>query len=280
MAAWRSNLTAATVACSATLLLAANPSHAAPITASIFVNTYYSQTSNSAPLAASGYFFDIDATISAGDYNSASATYPGAGSPQSLPQLSPTSFGYGSPTYATLAALHGAYPFGNYQITTINTVTNASTTGVINYTADHFATALPYVTNYSTLNGANPTAPLTFTFSSFTPGAGATLGYTFLTLYDETSGNVVASQGFLPPSTTSVTFAANTLASNHAYAFELNYDSRVEGALTNNAFPEQGFDLRTDGTFVTGAVATPEPSSLVLLGGGLLVLTRRARARR
>src|SRR6476659_8755699 len=50
------------------------------------------------------------------DFDSASATYPGPGSPANLP-ISGTSFGIGSSFYPTLGALHSDYPFGTYTVT-------------------------------------------------------------------------------------------------------------------------------------------------------------------
>ena len=87
----------------------------------------------------------------------------------SLPLINPTTFNFNSPDITSLAALHAAYPFGTYSVTTTNTVTSASTTGVVNYTADYFASTVPYLTNYSALSGLNPAAAFTFSFRLLPP---------------------------------------------------------------------------------------------------------------
>jgi hypothetical protein len=71
------------------LIGSADPAGADPITAFIFNNTVYEQTSSSAPTTPAFYFFGIGATQTAGDFNSASAAYPGPGSPVSLLLIKP-----------------------------------------------------------------------------------------------------------------------------------------------------------------------------------------------
>jgi hypothetical protein len=263
MSVRRSQFIAATTIGLSALIGSADPASADPITAFIFNNTAYEQTSSSAPTTPAFYFFNIGATQTAGDFNGASATYPGPGSPQSLPLINPTEFNFGSPRITSSAALRAAYPFGIYSITTTNTVTGSSTTGVINYTADYFTSTVPYLINYSALNGLNPAATFTFNFPAFTPNPNVTEGFTFLTIYDATSGLVVTGDEFQPPSTTSFTIPANTLAPSHTYDFELDFSDRLNGPLVGNAFTAQGFDLRTDGSFTTA----PAPS----IGFGLPV---------
>jgi hypothetical protein len=245
---------------------------AAPITAFIFNNTLYIQTSPSAPVTPDRFFFSIGATQTPGDFNIASATYPGPGSPQSIPLINSTTFNFNSINFSTMSALHAAYPFGTYSITTRNTTTNTSTTGVINYTADLFTSTVPFLTNFSALTGLNPAASFTVTFPSFTPNPGATQGLTFFTISDATTGQVVTGDEFQPPSTTSFTIPANTLLANHIYDFELDFSDRLSGPLVGNAFTEQGFDLRTDGSFATGSALVPEPTSILLVGSSLLGL--------
>lgn len=65
--------------------------------------------------------------------------------------------------------------------------------------------------------------------------------------------------------------AADTLAADTTYSFELDFSDRIDGFDTpDNSFTEQGFDLRTDGFFTTAAVtAVPEPASLALFGTAL-----------
>ena len=256
MSVTRSQFIAATTIVLSALIGSADPASADPITAFIFNNTAYEQTSSSAPTTPAFYFFNIGVTQTAGDFNSASATYPGPGSPQSLPLMNPTEFNFGSPRITSSGALRAAYPFGTYSITTTNTMTSASTTGVINYTADYFTSTIPYLTNYGALNGLNPAATFTFSFPAFTPNPSVTQGFTFLTIYDATSGQIVTGDEFQPPSTTSFTIPANTLAPSHTYDFELDFSDRLNGPFVGNAFTAQGFDLRTNGSFTTA----PAPS--------------------
>jgi hypothetical protein len=99
-----------------TIASATTPATAAPITGYIYNNVAYDQTINSAPPTASGYFFSIGANQSAGNYTSATATYPGTGSQQSLPVNGSTGFNFNSALFPTAAALQSAYQFGNYSI--------------------------------------------------------------------------------------------------------------------------------------------------------------------
>src|SRR6516165_8817667 len=229
MSVTRSQFIAATTIVLSALIGSADPASADPITAFIFNNTAYEQTSSSAPTTPAFYFFNIGATQTAGDFNSASATYPGPGSPQSLPLMNPTEFNFGSPRITSSGALRAAYPFGTYS----------------------FTSTIPYLTNYGALNGLNPAATFTFSFPAFTPNPSVTQGFTFLTIYDATSGQIVTGDEFQPPSTTSFTIPANTLAPSHTYDFELDFSDRLNGPFVGNAFTAQGFDLRTDGLFTT-----------------------------
>jgi hypothetical protein len=57
---------------------------------------------------------------------------------------------------------------------------------------------------------------------------------------------------------------------NHTYGYEVIFDNRLYGYdATNGVFTQQGFDVRTDGSFRTGIVATPEPGTFALLALGL-----------
>lgn len=232
----------------------------------LFNNTSYSQTSNSAPTMPVGYFFSLGATFgTAGDYNSATATYPGTGSPQTLPALGTTEFNYNSTGYGSSTALQAAYPFGTYTITATGSA--GTSTSNIPYAANLFANAIPYLTNFSSLNGLNSGQSFTVDYDSFTPNSGASQGFTFFTVYNATSGNVVYSDEFQNPSSTSAVIPANTLTSGTAYDYEIDFSDRLNGYdALNSTYTEQGFDLRTDGSFTTAiTTAVPEPSTWALL---------------
>ncbi|MGH8318324.1 MAG: PEP-CTERM sorting domain-containing protein [Steroidobacteraceae bacterium] len=259
----------------------ANVAFADTITGFIYDNTSYSQTSNAAPTSPSGYFFSIGATFdTAGDFYSAGASYPGPGTPQSLP-LNGTEFNFTSPYYSSLSALHTHYGFGKYVITATGPVLQQ--TSAVPYAGDYFTSTVPYVTDFSSLDGLDPAANFTATYDSFIPNPSVSEGFTFFTIYDESTGAAVFSDGFQSPSSISALVPAGTLLADTDYTYELDFSDRLDG--TDNAdggtYTEQGFDMRTDGSFTTGAVSVPEPSSLtLLLGAGLAALAVRRWKRR
>lgn len=248
--------------------------------ANLYDNASFVQTSDAAPTTPSGYFFSVGASSeNGGIFNSASVAYPGPGSPMDLPATPGTAgtsnanFGFSTPPYASLSDLHSDFPFGQYTIT--GDGPSGDATAVINYPADYFASTAPYLTNFDQLNGMNPSMALTVNFPAFTPDPNATEGFTFFTVTDG-SGNVVTTDGFLDPSTTSVVIPANALMPNTTYSFELDYSDRVDGEdSVNQQFTEMGFDLRDDGTFTTGALPAPAAGAQVIGLGLLAVLFSR-----
>jgi hypothetical protein len=255
-----------------------------PTVGNIYDNASYDQTSNSQPSAAVGYFFDIGTFFGVpGDYTSTTATYPGPSSPLSLPAVSTTEFNYGSSLYSTLASLQADFPFGTYTIAATGPAGTSTTT--IDYKADDFDSAVPYLTDFSSLAGLNPLHSFTVDFNSFTPNPSVSEGFTFFTVYNFNTGVPVYSQGFLSPSATSVEIPGDVLSPGTKYSFELDFSDRLNGTYDHigNSFSVQGFDLRTDGSFTTGASA-PEPSTWVMMLLGFAGLSfagyRRARADR
>jgi hypothetical protein len=243
-----------------------------PITGYIYDNKVYEQTSNSAPTTPAGYFFNIGLFFTtAGDYTTGTATDPAIGSPQSLPAVpapgGPTEYNFSSALYPTMAALHAAYPFGHYAITA-NGGTAGTATAYINYRHDYFTSAIPYLTNFSALNGLNPAANFNVTFNSFTPNSHVSEGFTFLTITDVSTGVAVVNDDFLSPTTISALISAGTLLPDTLYDYELDFSDRLNGYNNGSgSFTTQGFDLRTDGSFITGE--TPLPSTWFLMLSGI-----------
>jgi hypothetical protein len=119
----------------------------------------FDQTSNSAPATPSFLFFSIGATFqTAGSYNAATATYPGPGSPQTLALVGPTRFDFSSPPFSSLPALQTAYPFGTYTVTA--TGSQPTSVSSLSYQANFFSTTIPFLTNFSSLNGLDPASSL------------------------------------------------------------------------------------------------------------------------
>jgi hypothetical protein len=262
-------------ALSISYLMAAAPFvRAGLVEVNIFNNTVYEQTSSAAPTTADHFFFDMGGNFNAaGDFDSVSVAFPGPGSPVS-PTITGKNFNFDSGSIATLAAVHTAFPFGTYTTTAENSMTSASQSGSLNYTADLFATVVPALTaaTFTGLNGMNPAAPFTVSFNPFTPDASATEGFTFFTIHDPVTNAIVFDAGFLAPSTTSVVVPANTLAPNKLYDFELDFSNRLDGFdRADQVFTEQGFDVRTDGSFTTGPIV-PEPTGLAIVATGLITI--------
>lgn len=267
----------ALVACAcAGLALASGTALADTITGEINANTTYVQTASSAPTSPSYYWFNVAADFSTlGDFTSGTATYPGPGSPQAL---SPNNYApfpavdYTSGFYGSLADLHADYPFGTYSITATGPA--GTQTANVPYTADHFTSDIPYVTNFGDLGGLDPSQAFTFYFPAFTPDPAASEAYTFLTIYDAATSVAAYSWNFLSPTTTSVTLPAGALLSNTGYFFDLIYENRIVGTdAANGTFTAQLFDVRTDGDFTTGStVAVPEPAALGVFAFGAMLI--------
>lgn len=224
-----------------------------PISPYIFDNTVFDQTSDTAPLVPWFYFFSIGATfLTAGDYVAATASYPGPGSPQTLALIAPTEFDFSSSAFTSFSTLQAAYPFGTYTVTGAGN--QISSTNSVSYQANYFTSTVPAVTNYSSLNGFNPANDFTVHYNSFTPNPQVTTGFTFLTIWNANTHQVIFQDSFQSPSSTTALIPADTLSPNTNYTFELDFSDRlIVGAST------QGFDMRTDGSFTTGPIFTNQP---------------------
>jgi hypothetical protein len=231
-------------------------------------------------LTLNGTFFSADLfSTTPNAYTSASVMLPG-GSSMALTQNVPGDYSFQTSLLPNQAAMDAAFPTGTYTFTGMN---GAQTdTATLNYTADDYSQTTPFLTGttYSDLQGLNSSQSFTFGLSPYVPGASETDAYVFLTVFDPL-GNVAFTQGFDNPSTTSITMAAKTLKAGTAYTYEIDYSDRdIASDLDGTEFPAQlGFDVRTDGSFTTAASPIPEPSSLLLLGTGLLAAVGGIRRR-
>lgn len=248
------------------ILLAVSPLHAGLTAVDFFKNIEYFQTTGAAPNTPGGFFVSLrEFMATASDFNSASVTYPGPGSPQSLTQ-SGTVFAFQTGFLASQAAMDAEYPFGIYTFVADNSSIPTSQSTSISYTADAYTAGIPAFTaaTFAALQGMDPTAAFTFHFNGFTPNGVANDAATFLTIFGTPFFNSLAD------TTTSAVLPANTLAPNTAYTMELDFSDRISDS--NSGVPTtMGFDVRTDVTFTTGS-AVPEPGSLTLGALGVAAL--------
>jgi hypothetical protein len=203
------------------------------------------------------------------DYAHGTVFYP-FHPPQSLPTggAGSTQYDYQSSLYPSMFALHAAYPFGQYNFIA-GGGSSGTATASINYTHDYFTTAIPYVTDFSSLNGLNPAANFTVDFNSFIPNSHVSEGFTFLTITNASTGAVVYTDPFLSPTSTDAVILADTLLPDTTYDYELDFSDRLNGYdWKEGSFTVQGFDLRTDGSFTTEATATPLPPTWILMLSG------------
>ena len=230
--------------------------------AGTFKNLTHEQTGPTTVSPTGAFFNAVADFASPGDYSSASLTVNG-GTPQNLPLTTPTSFGIG-PSFPNQAAMDAAYPFGTYVIA-LTAGTQPAISETVNYTADAYTSDTPQLAaaSFNALQGLSTAlSSLTLNFNSFTPSGLATSSFTFFTIFGSSQGC-----GFLSPSATSCAIDPAALSPDTTYSWELDFSDRVETDV-NGVTTFTDFDVRTDGSFTTAAVATPEPSTwaMMLLG--------------
>lgn len=215
----------------------------------------------------SAYFSSYLGSSVANAYTTVTLTYPGAGSPQNLPQVNPYEYGFYT-FFPTQAAMDTAYPFGAYTFTG-----DGTDSASFPYLADGY-TSMPYLagTDYTDLQGMDPSQPFTFNFSPFVAGAGSDGSGIGFNIFDYTQGIVVYNNP-LPLTTTSVTIPANTLAGGDLFSYQLLFFSFDDSLTTGGVSTHFEFDMDTSGTFTTASSTAPEPSTIVLSGLALLGAT-------
>jgi hypothetical protein len=237
----------------------------------------YTQTSNAAPAAESqaSYLARPDATASP-DFTAVTLTPPGG----TAFALSSTGGGFwdsglSNHTFATQAQLVTAFPTGTYTVT--GTGGSAPTSASIAQTQSPYPASHPFLTgtSYSSLQGLNPTQPLTLTWDSFTPGGGAGSSTLFLTIFGS-SGDVF--NQFLPTSATSQLFPANTFQANTSYTLQLGWYSEIFSTAAGGVALDDRFGNTTIAAFTTGV---PEPATMGMFAALLVAgLGRRRRPAR
>ncbi len=270
-------LTLGLLGCTSTALI---PAAQATIS---FVDLYHTnvflQTSNGNTISYDGSYATMGFySTNPNEFTSVSATYPGPDSPVTLPQDTPTHYGYGSTYFPTQAAMDAAFPTGTYAFTAQRSAGGPLATSLA-YSGSAYPQTQPFLlgTDYTDLQGMNSAAPFAFHFSTFTPNPSTDSPYLFFVIFNQTSGAVVYDAGAQPPTTTGVTLPANTLNPGTGYFYDLIFSDRVTVPSPGADFPAQiGSDKRTEGFFTTAA---PEPSGVALLASGALLLAGLRRGR-
>jgi hypothetical protein len=233
----------------------------------IFTNNEYSQTSNTQPSTADGFFGTASLSYTtAGDVGAVQVVNGGSTSPLTLTSSPGNTFNY-SASFSTLASMNAAFPLGSPYTFNISGGNLGTASALLNTPADALDSVIPYLTgsSYSQLQGLNPALADTIGINGFSPVAGTTDSYVFLTITRQSDNAVVFQENFLSPSTTSIALAADTLAAGTAYNIDLDYSSRITtpDAGFGTASSLIGFEQRTEIAFTTGS-SVPEPSSLTL----------------
>jgi hypothetical protein len=219
-------------------------------------------------------FFVADVGFPPGAYDMGTLTNPGPNSPITL-RSQFRQLIYGA-TFRFQADMQAQFPFGAYTFNVENSHSGATDSLTINHTKDAYPDSLPLLTaaSYQALQHYDPTKPLTVSWNPYVvdPNAGASdITYGII----PPGGGYVFGKTVVPSSTTSCTIPANGLAFNTTYSFLLGFDSKIN----TGANPPQDVSFGYF-EYVNFTTATPEPSSLALLGTGAVGLVGYACRRR
>ena len=215
---------------------------AAPLQANLLyvqLDVEYSQnTAAGATLSNNGYEATALYNQSAGEFTSATLTYPGPGSPATL-LASGTVPGTVLGSFNTLAAYQAAFPFGTYTFNFANGPTMA--TESLNYTQNLYPSAVPALTSasfnslYAGINTAND---FTVDFNGFTPSAMSSASFVNFSVHN--SLGVTVFQESLPGNATGVVITASTLLPGTRYSFFLSYSNQI---VTTDSTTHTGLNL-------------------------------------
>jgi uncharacterized protein (TIGR03382 family) len=224
------------------------------------------------------------------DFDAATLTYPGPGSPVNMTNVPGTVtfldnttaagyFNYSSNSYGDQGSLDADFPKGSYEYD-LSVGGNPAASAVLNYTSDLYTANSPIVSSasFAALQGADATQAIDVSFNQLQDNAGFAQGdqdFVFLDVF--TSGfasDAYSMSSATPATTTNFVIPSNTLLPGTSYTLVLTFDNRISGGGGS-----QLFDTKTDVNFTTES-ATPEPAgfALAVLGLGAVEWLRRRRA--
>jgi PEP-CTERM motif len=235
-------------------------------------DTRFLQTSSSAPSTPDSYDFFATAEDADGvtplPFTSGMVTGPGV--PANIPLTFDGVKLQFSSGVIDLATLNASYPTGDYKFDITNGTTSESVT-VHDPSPESFP-PIPFVTNFDSLAGLDPTNPFTFTFNAEgVHNAPGLLGFLFIR--DTLTSTTLILHSF-QPDVTQDTIGANVLNPGTQYQFILFFTNSIVGTNT-----QLSINNRTSGIFTTaGAGAVPEPGTIamVAIGIGMVLALKRS----
>ena len=259
----------------ASTILIASPAQAAIVDFYVYHSLSYTQDASglSAPVAS------VQATILTdvkGEFDGGSVTAPDA---SVAPVINQSSSAYPLDQFG---AYFGPQTFGTFTANLSNSVTSATGSASLVYSADHYPNVAPDVSNYAALQHFDPTKDNSIVLTSgFTTTGSETSASTTFFIFDETT-SVRLLQYSLSPGATVFDVPAFTATPGEkiGYYFESDIDYSVDaGGVTDvNIYRDI-----TTGEINAAVSSVPEPSAwaMMLVGlGGLGVVSRLRRGPR